>query len=163
MSFCRRIKKLIVGSACQSYAIHGRTMNTNIRRISAQPFCRVVASSSTPPEPNRASNITNTKTTVKLSGSPPDLFVLWDEYEKGVGGHKPARDYTPAERGANNKHNYSHRKVFWDAVKRLIERGNTFDTAIDRILAVYGRAKSVKAILNAMKGDTRARNIVVRY
>ena len=137
------------------------TMNANIRRMAAQPFRRVVASSSTPQESNRSSTSTsNRTTTVKLSRSPPDLFVLWDEYEKGVGNSKPARDYTPAERGAN-KHNYSHRKVFWDAVERLIERGHTSETAIDRILSVYGRGNSVTAILKAMSGD-RTRNIV-RY
>ena len=45
------------------------TMNTNIRRIAAQPFNLVAASSSTP-KSNRASTSTNRTTAVKLSGSP---------------------------------------------------------------------------------------------
>ena len=145
------------------------TMNATLRRISAQPFRRAVASSP-PSNPSHDSpsnrdltgdNQTNDREQtihLKLSKSPPDLFVLWDEYEKGLNGQKAARDYTPAERGAN-KHTYSLRNVFWGAVECFIRRGQTSDTAIDRILSVYGRDKSVTAVLKAMKRD-RGRNIV---
>ena len=34
-----------------------------------------------------------------LSKSPQDLFVLWDEYQFGLGGRKPARLFTIAEKG----------------------------------------------------------------
>ncbi|KAL3772556.1 hypothetical protein ACHAWU_006754 [Discostella pseudostelligera] len=130
-------------------------MNANIRRISVQPF-RHVGSASVPPVPSSQ----RTPIHVKLSSRPPNLFVLWDEYEHGLSNQKPARDFTAAERGAN-KHNYSRRHVFWEAVEHLIARGHTSDTAIDRIQDIYGRGKSVTAVLNEMKRD-RARSIV-RY
>jgi acid phosphatase class B len=90
---------------------------------------------------------------VRLSSAPPDLFVLWDEYDKGLGGQKAARDFTPTEKGAN-KHNYSHRRVFWAKVDQMIEsRGLSSDVAIDIIQAAYGRNNSVTSILNQMKQD----------
>lgn len=93
---------------------------------------------------------------VKLSKRPPNLNVLWDEYEFGLGGKKRARDYTSAERGAN-KCQYCRRKKFWDLVDLLIRRGSDSDTAIDRIYEVYGRGASVTDVLNAMGQDSVAR------
>ena len=74
------------------------------------------------------------------------------EYESGLNGQKPAHDFTAAERGAN-KFTYSRRKVVWDAVEKLMKRGNAAEVAIDRILAVYGRDKSVTNVINRMKKD----------
>jgi hypothetical protein len=63
---------------------------------------------------------------VKLSNQPPDLYVLWREYEFGLKGQKRARDYTSAERGAN-KASFCHRKKFWELVDLLIRRGSNSD------------------------------------
>jgi hypothetical protein len=78
---------------------------------------------------------------------------LWDEYDKGLGGQKAARDYKPTEKGAN-KHNYSHRRVFWAKVDQMIEsRGLSLVVAIDIIQAANGKNNSVTAVLNQMKQD----------
>ena len=49
----------------------------------------------------------------------------------GLNGKKAAKDYLSVERGAN-KVNYSRRKAFWDTVLKLMQRGHTSDSAIDR-------------------------------
>ena len=74
---------------------------------------------------------------VALSKCPRDLWVLWREWEQGLGEGKPAKAFTHAERGAN-KFSFSRRKVFWDMVEDMVKRGNTSDVAIDRIYWVYG-------------------------
>jgi len=71
-----------------------------------------------------------------------------------MNGMKPAKDFTSHERGAN-KFTYCQHKVFWDAVNRLIARGHTSDTAVDRIHEAYGRGKSICEILRLMAHDRR--------
>ena len=92
----------------------------------------------------------------KISNCPGDLYVLWREYALGVNGGKPARDYSPSERGAN-RYAYSRRKNFWNAICSLTTKGYTADTAIDKVYEVYGKSKSVTAILDAMIADKQAR------
>jgi len=116
-------------------------MNTNVRRIATQPVVRAVV----PP--------TSEKTIMsKLTKSPSDLFVLWREYEQGLDGGKAAKDYTAVERG-RSKHTYLRRRVFWDAVVKLMARGYTANSAIDRISGAYGRRLSVTQVINQMKKD----------
>ncbi len=88
----------------------------------------------------------------QLSRYPKDLYTLWNEYEFGLGGQKAAKDFMGQERGAN-KFTYSKRKVFWDGVTKLIQRGYSSDTAIDKVYSVYGMANSVSTILKAMRED----------
>jgi hypothetical protein len=99
---------------------------------------------------------TRTGSDVLLFKNPKDLYFVWKEWEFGVNGVKPARDFTPRERGAN-KFTYCRRKVFWDAVIRMISHGFISDSAIDRIYLVYGRGKPVSYILKALADDKRAR------
>jgi hypothetical protein len=47
-----------------------------------------------------------------------------------LNGRKATKDYTPKEWG-HNKHTYSNRKVFWDAVLTLMARGYMPYGAID--------------------------------
>lgn len=84
---------------------------------------------------------------------PKDLWTLWDEYEFGLNGQKPAREFTAVERGAH-KYTYSRRKVLWDALLFMInKRGYTSENAIKRVYSVYGRGSSVTHILNLMVKD----------
>jgi hypothetical protein len=50
-----------------------------------------------------------------LRKTPKTLFVLWQEFEVGIGGRKPARLFTRVERG-RVKCLYCRRKVLWEAV-----------------------------------------------
>ena len=85
---------------------------------------------------------------VKLSRNPKDLYVVWKEWEFGLNGTKPARNFTTHERGMN-KFAFSRRKNLWDTVTRMIAHGFTSDTAIDRIYLVYGQGKLVCSICYA--------------
>ena len=80
--------------------------------------------------------------------------MLWNEYEQGLGGQKAAKFYTNRERGVN-KHTYSRRKVFWDAVEILIQRNHIAETAIDRIQKAYGQNTSVTKVINEMRQDKK--------
>ena len=88
---------------------------------------------------------------------PRDLHTLWQEYEFGIGGRKAAKLFTAAERG-QVKYKYHRRKVVWDQVTIMIRAGHTAQTAIDRILEVYGggeNRRSVTMIINQMRRDKR--------
>lgn len=85
-----------------------------------------------------------------LQGNIRSLHHLWDEYSVGLGGNKPAKLFTPAERG-RCKFTYSRRKLFWDLCCRLIRSGLDAQLAIDRIYAVYGPNKPVTDIIKAIR------------
>ena len=117
-------------------------LHATVQRIASQPAARLAA-------PERA---VTTRKAAQLSKRPADLFLLWKEYEFGLGGKKPARQFTPTERGAC-KWAYSFRMGFWRAVENLMNRGHTSDTAIDTLYSAYGRSKSVTMILRALRAD----------
>ena len=90
----------------------------------------------------------------KLYRSPKSLYDLWQEYQFGLNGEKPAKDFSSTERG-KNKSMYCRRKVFWDVISTLIRAGYTSDTAIDKVYQVYGRGTSVTSILVMMVRDRK--------
>jgi hypothetical protein len=84
-----------------------------------------------------------------LSPLQRSLFVLWQEYEFGIGGRKAAKDFTAVERG-RVKYTYHRRKVVWDAVAELVRAGWQANVACDKIYEVYGRNESVTKIINGV-------------
>ena len=96
----------------------------------------------------------------KLSRSPKTLFDLWHEYQFGLNGCKPAKDFTLEERG-KVKSVYCRRKVFWDVVASLVNAGHTSEVAIDKVYACYGRVKSVTTILLNTVQDRRMEVILI--
>ena len=130
-------------------------LDRSVRRIAIQPVVRPVAA-----EGNggglggRDGGQGAAVVLPRLSKRPKDLYVLWAEYEHGVGGVKPAKSFTRAERG-HNKFAFSRRAVFWRMVVSLVARGHTSDLAIDKIYGVYGRKLGVSAILAAMRKDRK--------
>lgn len=85
---------------------------------------------------------------------PLTLDALWNEYQNGIGGNKPARLFTRRERGGENKYKYLRRLIVWNCIKRLLLRGTTLEVAIARIHDVYGNI-SVTRIINRMRADER--------
>jgi hypothetical protein len=85
-----------------------------------------------------------------LSPSPRDLHVLWHEYKFGIGGRKPARMFTPTERG-RCKYAFHRWKVFWDWVESMIKGGYTSQSAICYIHYQFGRHKSATQLINEMR------------
>ena len=86
---------------------------------------------------------------------------LWTEYKFGVGGRKPAEQFTSTDR--NNrvggiKQKYYRRKVVWDCIDRLVRSGYNAEAACHRIRQVYGFRDSVTQIINKMMYDRRTNN-----
>jgi hypothetical protein len=108
------------------------------------------------PNPNNNNNnqqVANNNN-ARLSPNPRNLHTLWQEYEFGFGGRKPAKDFTAEERG-RVKYSYHRRKVVWDKIAELVRAGHTAQVAIDRIYQVYGQASTVTSIINQMRQDRR--------
>lgn len=89
-----------------------------------------------------------------LIPNPRDLYVLWQEYEFGVGGRKAAKEFSSVERG-RVKFKYCRRKIVWDCIHRMVRSGHTSDSAIDKIYEVYGRSTNVSTIINKMRADNQ--------
>jgi hypothetical protein len=133
------------------------TMNSNLRRIAIQPVVRrsVIPSSSSAQGAGTTTTSTTTTTLkpAQLSKAPNSLYLLWDEYEKGLGDNKAAKDFTERERGGAVKYNYYRRNVFWETIERLMRRGHTSRVAIDMVRVAYGQGLSVTAVINLMKEE----------
>ena len=92
---------------------------------------------------------------------PKDLYILWAEYEAGVGGNKPARQFTASERG-KVKFKYSRQKIAWDVIDKMINAGNTSDVAIERIYSVYGHQPVNKIIHELREGNKTGGHPILR-
>ena len=90
-----------------------------------------------------------------LCRCPKSLHVLWQEYEFGVGGRKPAKLFTSTERG-RVKFNYCLRNHFWNLMKRMLLRGYSHSSAIDKIYNVYGNNHSATKILRMIRNDAKS-------
>lgn len=130
------------------------TMNTNIRHMALQPARCVVYNNDNAnnAQQHDAVEQEHGNPAATLSPTPRTLFVLWEEYQHGVGGRKAARLFTPQERG-QVKFKYSRRKVVWDVIAQLIRSGLHSNVAIDRIYQVYGQNATVTTVINRMRLD----------
>jgi hypothetical protein len=100
-------------------------LNRNIRRIAVQPAQQVRAMNVENENDNAGDNYVST-----LSPTLRTLYILWQEYEFWIGGRKPARLFTPAERG-KVKYSYHRQKVVWDVIASLVQAGDTTQVVID--------------------------------
>jgi len=73
-----------------------------------------------------------------LSPLPRTIHALWHEYEFGIGGRKPACDFTPSKQGGKNKFTYYCHRVVWDAIYTLVHAGWMANAACDHIYEIYG-------------------------
>jgi hypothetical protein len=80
-----------------------------------------------------------------------DLHLLWLEYECGIGGRKPARQFTTHERG-RVKFKYRRRMVVWDTINYMVQAGFTAQVAVDKIYEVSGQI-TVTQIIDQMRCD----------
>ena len=137
------------------------TLNRNIRRLTIAPAYRATARQNAGQNNNDGQNGGNVGQNggnagipfaSTLSRTPRTLYDLWNEYEYGIGGRKPAKDFAATERG-KVKLTYHHRKVVWDVVAEHVRSGSTAQVAIDRIYQVYGRNQSIIQITNQMRRD----------
>ena len=95
----------------------------------------------------------------RLVDRPKSLHILWNEYMFGSGNNKPAKDFTPEERGMRcNVHKYCLRNNFWKRVAVMVNAGWACNVAIERIYDVYNRS-TVTKILEAMRTDKKNKTV----
>jgi hypothetical protein len=87
-----------------------------------------------------------------LTKCPMSLFVLWNEWEFGIGGQKPAKLFSSKERG-RVKSAYSLRKPFWVRIGRMIRGGYTASTAVDKIYSVYPGRSTTKVLQDIRRDE----------
>lgn len=97
---------------------------------------------------------TSATSNATLSPNPRTLHILWDEYIRGIGGRKPAKDFTRFERG-QCKFKYSRRKIFWDLVSSHVRANRLASEVIEMIYDAYGHSSSVTIIINRIRRDKR--------
>jgi hypothetical protein len=133
-------------------------LNRNINRIATEPARRVAgggqAAAANNQQPAAAPVVNNYGGGGTLSPTPRTLYDLWVEYQTGIGGRKPARDFTAQERG-RDKHRFYRRKHVWDIVVNLVNAGVQARVAIDRIYIHYGANRSVSNIIKDIMRDKR--------
>src|SRR5210317_2335587 len=133
------------GSIEGSFRIQGANAGRTFQRIS-------MGDSESALEPLIVENMAT------LSNNPRSLVELWREYQFGIDGRKPARDFSTDER--NNrvggiKQKYYRRRFVWNAIKRLISSGMTSQAAIQKLRDVYGHSTSVTTIIEKIRRDKK--------
>ena len=93
-----------------------------------------------------------------LVKNPRSLHIIWQEYELGIGGRKPAKNFTAAERG-RVKYAYYRRKIVWETISGLVRAGHTAQVAIDMIYDVYGASTAVTTTLKIIRRDKAAGHV----
>ena len=93
----------------------------------------------------------------KLSNRPGDLYVLWrDGVCFGCQRREASEGLLTVREGCELLCLLATQKN-WNAICSLTTKGYTANTAIDKVYEVYGKSKSVTAILDAMIADKQAR------
>ena len=88
-----------------------------------------------------------------LMKHPRMLVALWNEWQNGVAGSKPAREFPRQEKG-RVKFKYSNRLIVWKCIERLLDRGNNLSTAFSKIRRVYGGV-TITVLIKKMRRDKR--------
>ena len=89
------------------------------------------------------------------------MYQLWEEFQYGIGGRKPAKKFTTKERG-RVRFLYTRRKVFWDKMKELLKyEGHTYHTAIEELYSIYGKLP-VTTITNLMRIDRGPKKSIIK-
>jgi hypothetical protein len=148
-------------------------MSNNINRLwAAAPFAAVVAPVVAPDDgiaiaPHIATSILAGQAAaaaapptvappVTLSPSPASIHDLWAQRSHGIGGRKPASQFTTRDKEAAGKCTYSRRNNVWRIIKRLVDAGIDADVACDCMYQAYGHIKGVSsAIIPCVLDDRR--------
>ena len=133
-----------------------KQLKKNVKRIAHSAICRLgkVSSVVTQGESREFWPVASPAAT--LCPCPQSLYVLWEEYTRGVGGRKPAKLSRSFERGWV-KFKYCRRLIVWSYISRLVCCGFTSNVAMDQIYKVYGREKTVTQIINLFLRDRQDR------
>lgn len=91
----------------------------------------------------------------KLSVCPTSMHALWMEYRVGLNGNKPAMQFSQRERNKDQstRQKYSRRKVVWDCIEHLCNKGHSYENAIEKIRQVYGYEARPTKIIDDLRKD----------
>jgi Transcriptional activator of glycolytic enzymes len=134
-----------------------RIVHTNIRRIANQPNRRMQQAAEQQQQQQEVVRLAP-PLPAELSPMPKNLYDLWQEYQIGIAGRKPARNFTAQERG-RCKFKYCRRNFVWKLIVKLVNAGITAQAACDRIYNIYGEGASVTTIINKLKKDIQTNNL----
>jgi hypothetical protein len=139
-----------------------QTVNANIRCIAMNPVCCAVPAAGNGGAQNAGGQACSHQVgaggngvagpVAVLSSTPRDLYVLWQEYQVGIGGKKAARLFSAFERG-RVKHKFTCCKVVCATIDPLVCGGLHSNVAINRIYNTYGCNSTVTSIINRMLAD----------
>jgi len=115
---------------------------------------RIQLSAPTQRAPGNANTTGPIRSTPAQLGKPKCMHSLWVEYTHGVGGNKPAKDFTPTEHGKVKQKCY-RRRVFWDIVSTLVNAVHGAPAAVDKVWNHCGRSSSVTAALDSLWADKK--------
>jgi hypothetical protein len=133
-------------------------VNRNVQQIALQPAQRRRATGPTvagavaeginqnTAEPGEDGEREGLDPQATLSSRPSTLSVLWREYEHGIGNRKPAKDFTPAERGRCAK-TYYRRNLVWQKLELLVRAGHSYEVACNMLQMQYGANRCVTEII----------------
>lgn len=121
-----------------------RRLERNVNRVATVPATRVRIGGG-----GGASGVQDRPAV--LSKVPKNLYVLWEEYESGLGNNKAARMFTAQEKG-KVKFTYCRRKIVWDVIDNMCNRHISSDTAIDMIYEECGGSGTpVNTVIQKLK------------
>ena len=135
---------------------HFRIVNQNLRWIQRHPLrlMQRAANQHHGEQQLRNGGAVRPILRAELSPTPKTLYDLWEEWTKGIGGRKPACQFTPQERGKKEvKHKFCRRKIVWARISLLVNAGYSAQVACDKIYDAYGQSTTVTQIINRMKED----------
>ena len=96
----------------------------------------------------------------RLQKNVRNIGLLWTEWTHGLQGNKPARDFTPEERGhKDNASRFSRRLPIWVLVRKLAASGLTVPAITKRIEHHYGPHTSMLKLAQLIKADARNKTL----
>ena len=153
------VRRIAINPSIRSQGRLRGSTNTNSTIINIDSFNSSSSPSrqeSTVQQPQQSPSRNAIPYELTLVKCPKTLFVLWNEWEFGVGGRKAAKMFSSRERGHKQvKFSYCLRKHFWDLVSKMILRGHSHTAAIDKIYEVYGSNLSATKILRLIRTDSK--------
>jgi Transcriptional activator of glycolytic enzymes len=90
-----------------------------------------------------------------LSPASKLIHELWTEWTHGIGGRKPASQFTTKDKMAAGRFLFSRRNEVWRLIRRMVDAGIDADVACDCFYQAYGHTKGASAIIQCIYDDRR--------
>ena len=124
--------------------------------LSKHHFLNLTKTHSSPSSPSYSTGVEAEQNRAKFIRNSKTLYILWNEYEFGIGGHTPIQRFSKEGRGMD-RYNYYKRNIFWSFMVEMVQKGRPANEAIDKILyqAYYGYKTSVTQIIKKLQDEKK--------